>query len=238
MGSWRTEGNHWLGTLAKVLPSSGEQRMSDLNPERAFIFRITHIANVPWILDHGLYSRGSGRLDASFRSIGNPDLIERRRQRSVPIAPGGALSDYIPFYLTPYSIMLYNIKTGYGGTPHVPNEEIVIVVSSLHRVTELGVSFVFTDQHAYTATTQYFNDLGDLGSIDWALIQSRDFKHDPEDPGKKERYQAEALIHHHLPIEGLLGMACHSQNAQERLQDDIAQRRMELQVVMRPAWYF
>ena len=27
--------------------------MKDLNPQRAFIFRIVHIANVPWILDHG-----------------------------------------------------------------------------------------------------------------------------------------------------------------------------------------
>lgn len=27
--------------------------MSDLNPEKAFIFRIVHVANVPWILEHG-----------------------------------------------------------------------------------------------------------------------------------------------------------------------------------------
>jgi len=30
--------------------------MSDLNPEKALIFRIVHVANVPWILEHdGLY---------------------------------------------------------------------------------------------------------------------------------------------------------------------------------------
>jgi len=27
--------------------------MNNLGPEKAFIFRITHIENVPWILEHG-----------------------------------------------------------------------------------------------------------------------------------------------------------------------------------------
>jgi len=31
----------------------------NLNPERALIFRIVHVANVPWILDHGLHCKNS-----------------------------------------------------------------------------------------------------------------------------------------------------------------------------------
>ena len=123
--------------------------MSTLTPEKALIFRITHVANVPWILEHGLHCRNSPDSDPDFRGIGNPDLISKRRHRVVPIPPGGTLSDYVPFHFTPYSIMLYNIKTGYGGVPHVPNTDIVILVSSLHRVAELGAKYLFTDQHAY-----------------------------------------------------------------------------------------
>ena len=41
----------------------------------------------------------------------------------------GTLNDYVPFYFTPFSIMMYNIKTGYGGIKHVPNEKIAILVS-------------------------------------------------------------------------------------------------------------
>jgi hypothetical protein len=182
--------------------------MSSLNPEKALIFRITHIANVPWLLDHGLHCRNSVEFDPNFRNIGNPDLISRRHQRTVPAAPGGTLSDYVPFYFTPYSIMLFNIKTGYGGVPKQPNHQIVILVSSLRRVAELGIQFVFTNQHAYPVTAEYFNNLDDLGRVDWPLLQARDFRHDPEDPGKKERYQAEALVHRHLPVAGLLGIGC------------------------------
>jgi hypothetical protein len=212
--------------------------MSALNPQKALIFRISHIANVSWMLDHGLHCRNSPDFDPNFRNIGNPDLISRRHHRVVPVAPGGTLSDYVPFYFTPYSIMLYNIKTGYGGVPRQPNDQIVILVSSLRKVAELGIRFVFTNQHAYPVTAQYFNTFDDLGRVDWPLLQSRDFCHDPEDPGKKERYQAEALVHRHLPAAGLLGIGCYSNTAQQRLQIELARRNLSLQAVVRPGWYF
>jgi hypothetical protein len=67
----------------------------------------------------------------------------------------------------------------------VPNEEIAILVSSLYRVNELGIRFVFTNQHAYPAAAEYFSDLAELDRIDWPLLQSRDFRHDPDDPGEE-----------------------------------------------------
>lgn len=212
--------------------------MSALNPQKALIFRITHIANVPWILDHGLHCRNSPEFDPNFRNIGNPSLIQARHHRPVPVAPGGTLSDYVPFYFTPYSIMLYNIQTGYRGVPHVPNDDLVILVSSLHKVAELGLRFVFTDQHAYPLAAAYFNKLEDLSRVDWPLLQRRDFKHDPEDPGKKERYQAEALIHRHLPVSALLGVGCHSQAMETRLKPELEQRKLALSLLVRPSWYF
>jgi hypothetical protein len=211
--------------------------MSALNPEKALIFRITHIANVPWMLDHGLHCRNSPEIDPGFRPIGNQDLISRRHHRIVPVPPGGTLSDYVPFYFTPYSIMLYNIKTGYGGVPKVPNNEIVILVSSLRKVAEMGIGFVFTNQHAYPLAAEYFNTLDDLARVDWPLLQSRDFQHNPEDPGKKERYQAEALVHRDLPVSGLLGIGCHSATAQQALQAELKNRNLSLEVVIRPRWY-
>ena len=50
-----------------------------LNPERALIFRITHRANLPWILENGLHCQSAAASDSNFVSIGNPELIDRRR---------------------------------------------------------------------------------------------------------------------------------------------------------------
>jgi hypothetical protein len=115
-----------------------------LNPKKALIFRIIHRDNVPWILDHGLHAQNGEIADPNYRNIGNVDLIQKRAHRVVEVGPGGTLSDYIPFYFTPFSIMMYNIHTGYN-VQQVCNEEIVILVSSLVRLSELAIPFVFTD---------------------------------------------------------------------------------------------
>ena len=208
-----------------------------LNAERALIFRIIHRDNIPWILEHGLHAASSKVLDPNFKNIGNPDLIGKRAQRKVAAGSSGTLSDYIPFYFTPFSIMMLNIHTGYN-VKQVPNEEIVILVSSLRRIAELGIPFVFTDQHAYPVAASYFTDLDDLQHIDWDLLNRRDFKHDPDDPGKKERYQAEALIWKHLPAQGPLGICSYTEAVDAGIRIELAKRKIQMQTVVQRSWYF
>ena len=126
-------------------------RQPKLNPDKALIFRITHRENLPWILRNGISCRSGNAQDPNFRRIGNPELIEARRDRPVPIPPGGTLADYVPFYFTPFSPMVLNIKTGYGGIPQQANDDIVILVFSLRRAEQDGLRFVFTNRHAYLA---------------------------------------------------------------------------------------
>jgi len=146
--------------------------MSDkLNPGKALIFRIVHRSNIPWILDNGMYCRNADIQEQDYQTIGNNELIEKRQHREVTISPFGTLSDYIPFYFTPYSPMMYNIKTGYSGVQQVPNEDIVIVVSSLFRLQDKGFSFVFTDRHAYLFNASFYNTLDKLDQIDWQILQ-------------------------------------------------------------------
>ena len=213
--------------------------MSDnLNPEKALIFRIVHVANVAWILDHGLHCRNSPDQDLDFVDIGNAELIDRRAHRAVPIAPGGVLSDYVPFYFTPFSIMMYNIKTGYGGITRRENRDIVIFVSSVHRLKTLGLSFVFTNQHAYPVDTEFFDRVEDLSRIDWPLLQRRDFKTNDADPGKQVRYQAEALIHRYVPLAALFGIGCHDDHVRNQLQSMVETRGLSFNVKTTPTWYF
>ena len=128
-----------------------------LTAQKALIFRITHRDNLEWILRNGLHCE-KGRRDPNFVSIGNPDLIDRRRSRLVPVPPGGLLSDYVPFYFTPSSPMLMNIQTGWGGVERRKNEEIVVIVSSLPALKANGVRYLFTDRHAYLAAAAFYDD--------------------------------------------------------------------------------
>jgi hypothetical protein len=217
-----------------------EQRMifPFLNPKDALIFRITHRDNLPWILDNGMHAQSSEILDPNYRSIGDPDLIKKRPKRAVPIDPGGALSDYIPFYFTPCSIMFYNILTGHRGISQFPAEEIIVFLSSLHRVSEFGIPFVFTERHAYTAMAKFSSDITDLDRVDWDILRNRDFKGDLDDLGKKERYHAEALVWKHMPAEALLEICSVTKELQQQVQEQLDQRSLAAKATMRRDWYF
>lgn len=211
---------------------------SNLNSEKGLIWRIVHRNNVPWILDNGLYSANSGVLVPNWVDIGNKELIDRRSHKAVPIPPGGTLSDYVPFYFTPFSPMMYNIYTGRGGVTQRPNDEIVILVSSIPKLVEAGQRFVFTDRHAYVMTAQFYNDPDSLGEIDWPLLQNRNFQRSADDPEKVERYQAEALVHKHLPISSLLGVVCYREAFKAQLEQQVVQRQLALEVHTMTGWYF
>ncbi len=148
------------------------------------------------------------------------------------------MSDYIPFYFTPFSMMMFNIKTGYGEIRHVPNKDLVLLVSSIHQLEKRHVKFTFTDRHAYLRTAQFFNSSDDLDHIDWKLLQARDFKRDADDPAKTDRYQAEALVHQRMTMQDLLGIVCYSKNEMGTLMQTVENFGLETKVVARPSWYF
>lgn len=209
-----------------------------LNSDNAYIFRITHRDNLTWILDHGLHARNSSMLDPNFRKIGDGELIDKRRDRRVPTGPGGTLSDYVPFYFTPFSTMAYKIHTGHSGIERIANADLVILFTSLHKLSERNVPFVFTDGNAYSATTQFFTDLADLSQIDWTLLQNRAFKHDPDDPRKFNNYLAEALARMYCPIEALLGIGAYGETVQQQIENELTGRGLKVKAYAKEGWYF
>lgn len=208
-----------------------------LNPEKALIWRIVHRDNLPWILQNGLHSGNSAIKSPDWVSIGNAELIDSRSSHPVPMAPYGRLNDYVPFYFTPFSVMMRNIHTGWG-VRQWPNQDILILVSSLHHIRSLGLPFLFTDMHAYNRLASFYSNLNDLDKIDWASLQRRDFKRDLDDPLKFERYQAEALVHLQCPVQGLLGIICYTSDLKDTIEQEVAHKGLTLKVHARPKWYF
>lgn len=52
------------------------------------------------------------------------------------------------------------------------------------------------------------------------------------------RYQAEALIHRHVPITGLLGIVCYTEALKQDIEQEILARHLSLPVHVRTGWYF
>jgi hypothetical protein len=211
--------------------------MSALSPEKALVFSITHMSNVPWLLANGLHSQTSPSRDPRYVEIGNPDLIEKRYRRPVPVPPGGTLSDYVPFHFTPYLPMLRDIKAGWNGITRRSISEIVIVVSSLPALAAARIPFVFTDQHASLLAATFFTSLADLPRLDWHLWQARDFQRDPRDLDKLARYQAEALVYRHVPVAALRGLVCYGDEEEQKLAGMLRDTTAPLELFRRPGWF-
>lgn len=214
------------------------QHYGNLNAEKALIWRIVHRDNVAWLLDNDIPCASAGLLAPRYTAIGNADLIASRSRRAVPVPPGGSLADYVPFYFTPFSPMMFNIHTGRGAVPQRPNSEICILVFSLRRLASEGVAFVFTDRHAKLNTARFFSSLDELSEIDWPLLQARNFSRNPDDPEQIERYQAEALVYRSVPVRLMAGLVCHDEQARAQMQSEVDRRGLGIPVRAMPQWYF
>lgn len=208
-----------------------------LNPQKALIWRIIHRDNLPWVLNHGLYCGNHINKSPKWVGIGNNELIDKRAHYPVPIGCGGFLNDYVPFYFTPFSPMLYNILTGRGVAKR-NTEEIIILVSSIYKIVKLGLPFVFTDKHACVQWTKFYLDIAELDKIDWGILQRRDFQRDENDPVKLERYQAEFLVYQHCPLEAIMGIICYNSTTQTLIEQWLKQANSNIPVYARTKWYF
>ncbi len=212
--------------------------MRELTPERGLIFRLTHVDNLRWILANGLHCKASKTQDPNFVQIGNSDLIQRRPAKCVSVPPGETLAHYVPFYFTPCSPMLYNIRTGWNNVIRRPARELVFLVASLRSLAAHGVPFVFSDRHAFMNGATFSTALDDLDGLGWEYWQRQDFRRDPDDPEKFERYEAEALIHRHLPLERIDAIACSNEREQARVAEMVHNCGGQVEVVCQGRWFF
>lgn len=166
---------------------------------------MTHIENLRIILRDGMYAPNV-RKYPEYINIGDETLIEQRREFQVPIAPGGVLADYVPFYFGGHSPMLLNIKTGHRGIRLREQREIVFVCTHIDIVTQACPEFCFTDGHAKDRLTSYFNNLVDLGKLDWRAVELTYWTSTEEEPDNMRRKQAEFLVKSHVPLSCLSGI--------------------------------
>ena len=91
---------------------------------------------------------------------------------AVPLAPGGCVADYVPFYFAARSPMLYIISKGDVPTYSGGQDEIVYLVTSTEKVAQEGLRFVFTDRNAALGLARYGDDLQVLDDyLDWELME-------------------------------------------------------------------
>lgn len=181
------------------------------------IFRMTHIDNVPFIVQNGLWSKLSPVQDPNFIPIGNPDIIDKRTNKFVVlIPPGGVLGEYVPFYFSGHSPMLYNITTGYN-VRRVLQRDIVFIVCDAFEIADAGIPYCFTDGNATKSISKFYNSLEGLEELCWDCIRAKIWKNTEDDYDRVRKKMAEFLVKDHIPASLIRGIIVKNAEAEQRV---------------------
>jgi len=210
-----------------------------INKSRQFCYRIMHRENLGHVLKHGLVCKHHKNADSGFISIGNIEIIDVRSSTSVKIQDFGNIGDYVPFYFTTRSIMLYNIVTGYQ-TPKVPQRAKNEIIAIRCRIDTLAGqrNWFFTDGQANDDATTHFSDLQDLNKVDWDCILQGDFSKSVADYDKPRRYQAEFLVFNQVPVECIEAICVYDDATEAWVQTKLDKAGLKIPILVNKHYFF
>jgi ssDNA thymidine ADP-ribosyltransferase, DarT len=211
------------------------------------IHHITHIENLPTILREGalLCDREAQRRGLCSRSIAYDTIKQRRSVHPVkkllsgPVAAGGVLADYVPFYFANRSPMLLAIHKGQVTAYQGGQSNIVYMVSSVEMVVRSKRVWCFTDGHALEGVTEFFDQFEELSKVDWAAVETWKWggKWLLNDPDIKRRKQAEFLVHERFPLQLIERIGVENRTMADKARAILSEAEQNLHVTVEPRWY-
>lgn len=193
------------------------------------VYRMTHIGNIPHILQNGITHRNSSNHNSNYISIGDISLIISRDSKRVSVDNGNYLDfdgplinigNYIPFYFGVKMPMLYVIQNGGNFVlESTPASKIIYMVCSLDRVIKKYDRYIFSDGHATDNFTTFYNNFKILELpkiIDWSAVKARYWSGN-DNLNLKRKKQAEFLLDDDLTPDLIFGFGCYNETAKENL---------------------
>lgn len=173
---------------------------------------MTHIENIPHILQYGITHSTSINANRNYKSIGDSTLISARSKKE-------HLGASIPFYFGKRMPMLFVIQGGHLGVPQIHPENIVYCVTTVHKIIELKLDFMFTSGHAVSrlTTKHTANDVQNINDlIDWKAVDAK-YWISETDPDLKRKKEAEFLILGDIPLYAVIGYIVYNEEAKDKM---------------------
>ena len=212
-------------------------------PANPKIYHITHIRNLPQIVNAGVLWSDAKRIDLELDCdvVGMSHIKQRRLEEiEVTCCPGTHVGDFVPFYLCPRSIMLYILHR--GNHPDLNYTEgqhpIVHLEADLRTVVEWaeseGRTWAFSLQNAGAYYARFHTGLCNLRLINWAAVLETDFRH----AAIKEGKQAEFLVYECFPWKLVETIGVCNASKRDAVIEVIADTEHRPDVVVRDDWYY
>jgi len=211
-------------------------------PASPKVYHITHVDNLSGIVRDGCLWADSLILqrEGPFKSIGMPEIKQRRMRIEVKCCAGTVVGDYVPFYFCPRSIMLYVIhRSNHPGLAYRGGQKpIVHLEADLLKVIDWAnkeeVRWAVSLSNAGASYVQFRNDLAVLDELDWDAIAASDFRN----PDIKERKQAEFLVYGMFPFDLVERIGVFDSQIQTKAQEILSCVRYPPPVEIKGEWYY
>ena len=208
-------------------------------PADIYLFRITHIDNLKYILKAGkLTAPNHVNRDANYIGIGDVTLINSRGSKSIPLPPGGTFLDYVAFYFGTKSPMLYSIKNGYNKVTKRDMEEIIYIVTEFNHVKINKLPFVFFDGHGYHNFSKCYNKEEHLTQVPWTNVHETDWRDTESQPDRKREKQAEFLVYQEISLTAIIGIGVYNDNALIKTNSYLKKVGSIIKVKIHKDWYY
>ena len=207
--------------------------------DNLWVYRIIPIQNLEYILQDGLYCKNTHTNVTNFVTIGSKEIITERDNRVVKCYPDSVVNDYVPFYFSVRTPMLYNIITGHG-VPSRPQKDIIYLCCKLKRLATENFQWCFTNGNAAKKITRFTNKLSSLNKLDWHSIETEDFRdaNSDGDEDRKRKKHAEFLVKNHVPLEYIEEIAVLNEKVKVEVEALLARFGHAIEVKIKTKYYF
>jgi hypothetical protein len=207
--------------------------------DKIWVFRIVPIQNLEYLLRDGLHCKNAGKKDKGFVTIGSQEIITQRDTSIVKCYPDTFVNDYVPFYFSVRTPMLYNIKTGHG-VPASPQKDIIYLCCKLSELATKDFQWCFTDGNAAKKISKFSNNIKHIEHLDWRSIKTTDFRDENAD-GDEDRIRkkhAEFLVKDHVPVQYIKVIAVLNQEIKEQVEEILQEHKLTIEVIIKTDFYF
>ena len=174
--------------------------------QRAYLYNIQAIENIPSILQHGILCHNDARRYHHI-SIALEDVQKRRDKVGVP--NGMMLHQYANLYFDYFNPMLSRVRD--------QNHEICILAIDSRILDVTGC--VLTDRNAARDIVRFLDPVSEMDQIDFDKVYAKNWNH--MDVYEKDNHKAikcaEALIPRKIPCEYITAALVADENARQRL---------------------
>lgn len=208
-------------------------------PRPILLYHFAHIDNLRSIIGDGLWSDSEVSASSLEVDVGDQGVKQRRRGRSVSVAPGGVTADYVPFYFAPRSPMMLVISSnrvdGYSGGL----DPLVYIVTTPEAIVATGGVVVISDGNCASRFTTFRSNLDELDDlVDWEVMGARYWSDTDEDGDRKRRRQAELLVHRHVPWSVVTQLATRTKPMLNKVRAILSGADVDLPVKHQQNWYY